>query len=120
MGEAILVVGDHSTVRKALRERLEMTFPRYQVVEAAGSQEAEAVILSTQPCLVVLDIDPSAADRLEVIQRIKSIQPLAKIVVWSVHDWHSYRTDALAAGATAYVIKEGAEDKLLTVMSAML
>ncbi len=120
MGEVILVVGDHYAVRKALREWLEMTFPQYRVVEAVGSQEAEAVVLSVSPYLVVVDIGPPAVERLEVIQRIKAIQPLAKIVVWSIHDWETYRADALAAGATAYVLKEDTQDKLLTVLSAML
>ena len=120
MGEAILVIGDHHPVRKALCERLEMAFPKYQVVEAAGSQEAEAVVLSASPFLIVVDIGPPAVERLEVIQRIKAVQPLAKIVVWSIHDWQSYQADALAAGATAYVLKEDTQDKLLTVLSTML
>ena len=120
MGEAILVIGEHQAVRKALCARLEMTFPKYKVIEAAGSQEAEAVVLSSSPFLVVVDIGPPAVERLEVIQRIKTVQPLAKIVVWSIHDWESYRADDLAAGATAYVLKEDTQDKLLTVLSAML
>jgi two-component system invasion response regulator UvrY len=120
MDGIILVVGDHHVVRKALCERLEMAFPKYQVVEAAGSQEAEVVVLSTSPALIVVDIGPPAVERLKVIQRIKAVQPLAKIVVWSIHDWESYQADALAAGATAYVLKEETQDKLLTVLSAML
>ena len=120
MDEVILVVGDHRAVRKALRERLDMAFPQYRVVEAAGSQEAEAMVLSASPFLIVVDIGPPAVERLEVIQRIKAVQPLAKIVVWSIHDWESYQSDALAAGATAYVLKEDTQDKLLTVLSAML
>ena len=120
MDEVILVVGDHHAVRKALCERLDMAFPQYRVVEVAGSQESEAMVLSTSPFLIVVDIGPPAVERLEVIQRIKAVQPLAKIVVWSIHDWQSYQADALAAGATAYVLKEETQDRLLTVLSAML
>jgi DNA-binding NarL/FixJ family response regulator len=120
MDEVILIIGDHQPVRKALCARLEMIFPKYKVIEAAGSREAEAVVLSSSPVLIVVDIGPPAVERLEVIQRIKAVQPLAKIVVWSIHDWQSYQADALAAGATAYVLKEETQDKLLTVLSAML
>jgi DNA-binding NarL/FixJ family response regulator len=120
MDEAILVVGDHEAVRRALQKRLEMVFPRYQIVEATSSRKAEAVVGSPSPCLVVVDIDSLAVKQLEVIQRIKAVQPLAKIVVWSIHDWESYQADALAAGATAYVLKEDTQEKLLTVLSAML
>jgi two-component system invasion response regulator UvrY len=97
-----------------------MTFPKYQFIEAASSQEAEAVVRSSSPALIIVDIGPSAAEWFEVIQHIKAVQPLAKIVVWSIHDWESYQADALAAGATAYVLKEDTQDKLLTVLSAML
>jgi len=120
MDEVILVIGDHHPVRKALCTRLEMTFPKYKVIEATGSQEAEAAVLSSLPVLIVVDIGPPAVEQLEVIQRIKAVQPLVKIVVWSIHDWESYQADALAAGATAYVLKEDTQDKLLTVLSAML
>jgi DNA-binding NarL/FixJ family response regulator len=120
MGEAILVIGDHHPVRKALSERLRMAFPKYQVIETAGSQGAEAVVLSSLPALIVIDIGPPAIERLDVIQRIRAVQPLARIVVWSIHDWETYQADALAAGATAYVLKEDTQDRLLTVLSAML
>jgi DNA-binding NarL/FixJ family response regulator len=120
MDEVILVVGDHHPVRKALCERLEMTFPKYRVIEVTGNQEAEAMVLSSSPALIVVDIGPPAVEQLEVIRSIKAVQPLARIVVWSIHDWQSYQADALAAGATAYVLKEESQEKLMTVLSAML
>ncbi|NWG75180.1 MAG: response regulator transcription factor [Rubrivivax sp.] len=120
MEELILVVGDHEVVRGALRKRLEMAFPHYQVIEAAGSEEAIALVLSQSPRVVILDIGPPAAERLGMARHIKTIQPSVQIVVWTVHEWESYRADALAAGATAYVLKEETPDKLLSVLTALL
>jgi len=119
MEEAILLVGDHEAVRRALRKRLEMAFPRYQVIEAAD-EEAAAMVLSQSPRLSIIDIGPPAPERLEVVRRIKTVQPSAQIVVWSIHDWENYRADALAAGATTYVLKEETQDELLSVLAAML
>jgi two-component system response regulator EvgA len=101
MEETILLIGDHEAVRSALRKRLEMAFPRYQVMETAGTEEAIALVLSQSPRVVILDIGPPAAERLGVARRIKTIQPSVQILVWTVHEGGSYRADALAAGASA-------------------
>lgn len=120
MDETILVVGDHDVVRGALRERLEMAFARYQVIEAASSEQAVAMALSQSPCLIVIDIGPPAMEQLEIVRRLKAVLSSAQIVVWTVHDWENYRADALAAGAAAYVLKEETQDELLAVLAAML
>jgi DNA-binding NarL/FixJ family response regulator len=119
MEKTILLIGEHEAVRSALAKRLEMAFPRTQVIEAAA-EEAVALLESRSPCVVVIDIGPPAGERLEVVRHIKTVQPAAQIVVWSVHEWETYRADALAAGATAYVLKEEAQENLLSVLKAML
>lgn len=80
MEETILLVGDHEAVRSALRKRLEMAFPRYRVMETAGTEEAIALVLSRSPRIVILDIGPPAAERLGVARRIKTKQPSVQIV----------------------------------------
>jgi DNA-binding NarL/FixJ family response regulator len=120
MEETILVIGDHEDVRSTLRERLEIAFAPYQVIEAAGSEEAVTAVLSLSPHLVVIDIGPPATEQLEVVRRIKTIQPSMQIVVWTIHDWQDYRADALAAGATAYVLKEETPEKLLSALTIIL
>ena len=120
MDEAILVIGNHDVVRGALRKRLEIAFPRYQVIEAASIEEAVAMVLSKSPRVVIVDIGPPAMERLEVAWRIKTVQLSAQIVVWTIHDWENYRADAVVAGATVYVLKEETQDELVSVLTAML
>jgi len=119
MEKTILVVTEHDDVRRTLRIRLAIAFPHYLVIEAAG-EEAVAIVLRQSPCLVIIDMGIEAKTQLEVARRIKSVQPAVQIVVWTIHDWQSYRTDALAAGASAYVLKEANQDNLLTVLVDML
>ncbi len=119
MEKTILIVTEHDDVRRILRKRLAMAFPRYLVIEATR-EEAVAIALSKLPCLVIIDMGVEAKAQLDVARRIKAVQPDVQIVVWTMHDWQSYRTDALAAGATAYVLKEASQDNLLTVLVDML
>jgi DNA-binding NarL/FixJ family response regulator len=120
MEEAILVIGDHAVVRSALCQRLEMAFPHHQILEAAGGDEAVATLLIQSPRVVIIDIGAQAMKQLEVARRIKAVQPSVQIMVWTIHDWENYRADALAAGATAYVLKEETQNELLTVLTTML
>jgi DNA-binding NarL/FixJ family response regulator len=120
MTQAILLVGEHDDVRGALRKRLEMAFPHHQVFEAVTGEEAVSMVLGQVPRLIIIDIGPPMPERLEIVRRIKTVQPSAQIVIWTIHDWENYRADALAAGATAYVLKEETQDKLLSVLAAML
>lgn len=119
MEKTILIVTEHDDVRRTLRKRLAMAFPHYLVIEAAG-EEAVTIVLSKLPRLVIIDMGVDAKAQLEVARRIKAVQPAVEIVVWTMHDWQSYRTDALAAGATAYVLKEASQDNLLTTLVDML
>lgn len=120
MAEKILLIGDHETVRSALCKRLEMAFPCYQVIETAATEEAISLVLSQSPRVVILDVGPPVVEQLEIVRRIKTVQPLVQLVVWTIHDWENYRADALAAGATAYILKEETQNKLLSVLATML
>jgi DNA-binding NarL/FixJ family response regulator len=97
-----------------------MAFPHHQVFEAVTGEEAVSMVLGQVPRLIIIDIGPPMPERLEIVRRIKTVQPSAQIVIWTIHDWENYRADALAAGATAYVLKEETQDKLLSVLAAML
>ncbi|MCB9102087.1 MAG: response regulator transcription factor [Anaerolineales bacterium] len=118
--DEILVIGEHELVRKAICERLKMVFPAYHILGATAGKEAIDPVLQQPVSLVVIDIDPPTVDRLKLVRHIKSVRPKTPIVVWSVHDWENYRTDALAAGAAAYVSKREPHDKLLAIMVKLL
>jgi DNA-binding NarL/FixJ family response regulator len=97
-----------------------MAFPGCLVVEAATEAESVALIMSQSPHVVVIDSGLSASKQLAATRHLKQLQPSLQIVIWSAQDWKRYRTDALAAGASAYVLKEETQDNLLDVLTAML
>jgi DNA-binding NarL/FixJ family response regulator len=120
MKETILIVEDHDEIRQALCERLKIAFPHYQILQTTTHQEFVDMVLSKSPRLVVVNIGPPVNERLETIQHIKSIQPATKIIVWTIQDWNDYRADAMAAGASAYILQEESNDNFLSTLRSIL
>ena len=120
MLETILIVEKHDAVRQALRNWLEAIFPRSHLIEAICQEEAVALARSASPQLVVMDIDIPGGNGLDMARQIKTITPPVKIVVVSSYDDNLYRAEAIATGASAYVIKQSILTELIPTLNALL
>jgi len=108
----ILIVDDHPIVRAGLR-RLLTAEPEIEVREAASGREALSVFKEQQPTLVILDLNLPDIGGLEVLVRLKAIDPDARVLVLSMHDDETHTTRALRAGAAGYVTKNAPPEELL-------
>src|SRR5260370_23312716 len=81
-------------------------------VEASG-KEAMSDFRGGRPDLVILDLTLPDLGGLEIIARLKIIDPEARILVLSMHDDHIHVTRALQAGAAGYVNKTIPPEELL-------
>ena len=108
----VLVVDDHPIVRAGLR-RLLATEPGTEVLEATDGKGALSVFRKEQPILVVLDLNLPGIGGLEVLARLKAVDPDARILVLSMHDDQIHVTRALQAGAAGYVSKNASPEELL-------
>ena len=116
----ILIVDDHDDVRRALRDWLTLEFPRCRVIESANGEEAIAKARIESPRLVVMDIRLPGMNGIETARQIKSALPFAQVVMLTIHKSDTYRADATAAGACAYVTKQAMSTELIPVQAALL
>jgi DNA-binding NarL/FixJ family response regulator len=116
----ILLVEDHDTVRKALRDWLEVELPQYRVIEAANGEDAVALTGTESPCLVVMDIRLPGMNGIETTRHIKAVLPCAQVVMLSILEGDTYRAEATAAGASAYVQKQKMHVELLPTLAGLL
>jgi DNA-binding NarL/FixJ family response regulator len=107
-----LIVDDHPIVRAGLR-RLLAGEPQLEVCEAASGREALNVVRERTPDVVILDLNLPGIGGLEVIARIRTIEPGARILVLSMHEDQIHVTRALQAGAAGYVTKNAPPEELL-------
>jgi two-component system chemotaxis response regulator CheB len=81
----VLVVDDKSDIRRLLATRLGLD-PGLEVVgEAANGVEAIARVRELTPEVVVLDLQMPVMTGQEVIPIVRSLQPRARIVVFSAY-----------------------------------
>jgi two-component system, NarL family, invasion response regulator UvrY len=108
----VLVVDDHPIVRAGLR-RLLAAEPHTEVCEAGSGREAVAVFREQRPSLVILDLSLPGIGGLEIITRLKTANPAARILVLSMYDDPVHVTRALQAGAAGYVSKNAPPDEMV-------
>jgi two-component system, NarL family, invasion response regulator UvrY len=108
----VLLVDDHAIVRSGLR-RLLAALPGVQISEAATGREALAIVRAERPALITLDLNLPGLGGLELLRRIMTEHPEARVVVLSMHAEALYATRALRAGAAGYLSKNASPEELL-------
>jgi DNA-binding NarL/FixJ family response regulator len=101
----VLIADDHPLVRQGIRRTLESCSDISVVGEAGSGKELLALIERRCPQLVLLDLRMPELDGLECIARIKRSWPEIRTVVVSASEDRASIDAALAAGASAYVVK---------------
>ncbi len=114
----VLLADDHGIVRRGLRTLLEEA--GYSVVaEAADGLEAVRLCEEHQPDLMILDIGMPKLSGIEVAARAQKLDRPPAVIILSMHSDESYIVRALAAGARAYLLKEGTDEDLVPAVRAV-
>ncbi|EFO79488.1 two-component transcriptional regulator, LuxR family protein [Oscillochloris trichoides DG-6] len=100
-----------------LREGLKTLIAAQPDIEVVGEAEsgdsAWAQIEICQPDVITLDISMPHGDGIQTMKRIKEAYPWIHVLILSVHDDASNLRQALAAGASGYILKSTAANALI-------
>lgn len=113
----VLIVDDEPQIRRLLRTTLGAN--QYQVIEAAGGEEAVRKVATERPDLVLLDLGLPDVDGQLVIQRVREWSDVP-IIVLSVRERERDKVEALDRGADDYVTKPFGMSELLARIRATL
>src|SRR5215212_216741 len=112
----IVLADDHAVVRGALRMLLEAE-PGFEVVAEAGdATNAIRYVRGHKPTVLILDLNMPGPSSLESIPEIKEASPETQIVVLTMQAETAFARQALQAGVAGYVLKEAAEEELVTAI----
>jgi DNA-binding NarL/FixJ family response regulator len=115
----IVVVDDHSVVRKGVRALLESQ-PGWEVLaEATTGREAVQVVKRLQPDVVVMDLSMPDLNGLEATRQILKESPLTEVLVLTMHHADELVRDVLQAGARGYVLKSDADASLIQAVDSL-
>jgi two-component system nitrogen regulation response regulator NtrX len=111
MKSRILVIDDEAGIRESMRRTLE--YQGYHFIGAATGPEGLALIERDPPDLVFLDIKMPGMDGLEVLERIKTANPMLPVVMVSGHGTAQNAFEARDRGASGFIEKPFSEPVLL-------
>jgi len=111
----VLIADDHEVVRKGLTSLFKDSSVKV-CGEAASDDEAVRQSRKLKPDVVLLDVRLGDADGLDVVKRIRSAAPAARVVMLSAFDNPTYVARAVAAGAHDYLLKSVSRDELIAAV----
>ncbi|RCJ32883.1 DNA-binding response regulator [Nostoc minutum NIES-26] len=116
----ILLVDDHSLIRRGMKGQFSLE-PGFSVVgEAGNGVQAIECVAQLQPDVILMDIDMPVMDGITATQQIKSDRPATRILALSAFDRDTQVMGMLAAGADGYCLKTIEWGQLITVIQLIL
>lgn len=112
----IILVDDHEIVRLGLKTLL-ARYPQFEIVAEAGDAlEAIEAVGRSEPDVVVMDIRLPGMNGVEATQQITSLYPNVKVIMLTSYADEDVLFDAIAAGASGYVLKQIGSDDLVRAL----
>jgi len=115
----ILIADDHTLVRSGLKLILSAQ-PDFELVgEAATGEETIVRTRELQPDVLLLDIGMPGMNGVEAARVIRQQFPEVRIVVLTMYDDDAYLQQFLQIGAAGYVMKQAADEELVSAIRAV-
>ena len=119
MGEKlrVVIVDDHPVYRQGLAQLL--TKSGIDVVgEAPNGLVALEMVNELAPDVVIMDLNMPQMSGVEVTRRLTERTPVSRVLVVTVSALEADVTDAILAGASGYVLKDGPIEEVVAAIRA--
>ena len=109
---SVMLVDDHSLVRRGFRRMLEDEADIEVVGEASDGQEAVTLARQLKPQVIVMDCALPEINGLQATRKILEFAPETQVLMLSMHTEDTWVRQALDAGARGYVLKNALDLEL--------
>ena len=117
---SVLLVDDHSLVRRGFRRMLEDEPDIHVVGEASDGEEAVKLARSLKPHVVVMDCALPGINGLQATRKILQLAPGTLVLMLSMHTEDTWVRQAIEAGARGYVLKNAMDLELGSAIRRMV
>jgi two-component system response regulator NreC len=112
----VVLVDDHAVVRSGLRLLLDKQEDIEVVGEAGNAKDAIFRARALKPDVILLDVVMPGESGIEVLPKLLKESPDTNVLVLSMQDDPSYVREAFGAGARGYVLKEAADEEVVSAV----
>ena len=115
----LIIVDDHELARAGLKYMLDRQ-PDLEVVGEAASAEEALSMAALRPDLVLMDVRMPGVDGLEATRLVRERCPQTSVIILTMYENPEYVSEALAAGAAGYLLKDATHEEVLTTVRQVL
>ena len=108
--KTILLLEDLPEIRVWLRKLVLQVFPGATISESSRVQDALALVAGVKFDLALIDLGLPDGSGVDVVTKLRDMQPDAQSVIVTIHDDDEHLFPALQAGAFGYILKEQARE----------
>lgn len=112
----ILLVDDEESIHLLYREEFEED--GYEVHSALSGEEALEKLNIVTPDLVILDINMPGMNGIDVLRRMKEMQPNMPVILCSAYQ--EFKQDLASWASDAYIVKSANLDELKAAVHNLL
>lgn len=117
--KSIIIIDDHPLFREGLKTIIGRDTCFKVVGEAGNGHEALGMAKRLKPDLIVVDISLPDQSGIQLTRDLRELLSDTKILIVSMHSKIDYIAEAFQAGATGYVVKESASERLLQALRSV-
>ena len=116
MNLSVSIIEDDASVRKILARWVSQAKNFRCVSQHADAEDAFKKLPGQNPDVVLTDINLPGANGIQCVRRLKAALPTAQFLMLTVYEDSDHIFEALAAGASGYLLKRTPRDELLAAI----
>jgi DNA-binding NarL/FixJ family response regulator len=113
----VVLVDDHPVYREGLAKLLRESGVDV-VAQAGNGHDAMSIVEEAAPDVVVMDLNMPGMSGVEVTRKLVERTPASRVLVVSVSAQEEDVTEAILAGASGYVLKDGPVEEVVAGIQA--
>ena len=120
MSVKIMLADDHLLMREGIKQLLEFDGSMKVIEEASDGEECIEKLKSSNPDVLLLDINMKKKNGIEVLEEIKNQNIDVKVLILTVHNEIEYLLKAIDIGVDGYILKDSESAELKKAINVVM
>ena len=120
MSVKVMLADDHLLMREGIKKLLEFDGSIEVIEEAGDGEECIEKLKSSDPDVLLLDINMQKKNGIEVLEEIKNSNINVKVLILTVHNEIEYLLKAIDIGVDGYILKDSESAELKKAINVVM